>query len=88
MRFYEECVRIAKSVGAVMDEQRRRQFAKTPVEDWYQPLDLSSVATQGLLARGTDRIGIPFRRGNVPLFGRIFTDVLEIGVCRYAMIGT
>ncbi|MBQ3202490.1 MAG: hypothetical protein IJB36_02475 [Clostridia bacterium] len=38
MRFYQECVNVAKSVGAVMDEQRRRQFAKTPVEEWYHPL--------------------------------------------------
>lgn len=38
MRFYEECVNVAKSVGAIMDEHWREQFVATPVEDWYHPL--------------------------------------------------
>ena len=40
MRFYEECVQIAKSVGAIMSESRLKRFTETPVEDWYYHLAL------------------------------------------------
>lgn len=40
MRFYKECVQIAKSVGTIMDEERLNRFTKTPIEDWYYPLSL------------------------------------------------
>ncbi len=40
MKFYQACVNVAKSVGALMNEEQRRRFVETPVEGWQYVLGI------------------------------------------------